>query len=115
MKDVAPLAFAGLGECWQGPDGGIVESCAILTTEPTERLRTIHHRMPVILMSEDFDQCLDINEKNSAWVVPLLRPYPHDALIAVPVSRYVNNPTNDDPRCIEPAETDAGQSEASSA
>ncbi len=112
MKDGAPFAFAGLWESWEQPDGGAVESCTILTTEPTERLRAIHHRMPVILPPEDFDQWLDINEKNSAAVVPLLRPYPHDALIAVPVSRYVNKPTNDGPRCIEPVAPETGHSEA---
>lgn len=111
MKDGAPFAFAGLWEIWQGPDGGAVESCTILTTEPSARLRAIHHRMPVILPPEEYDRWLDIDEKNPAAVVPLLRPYPHEALIAVPVSPYVNNPKNDDPRCIEPVEPDAGRDE----
>jgi putative SOS response-associated peptidase YedK len=33
---------------------------------------------------------------------PLLRPYPDEGMVAYPVSRVVNNPANDDPRCIEP-------------
>jgi putative SOS response-associated peptidase YedK len=43
------FSFAGLWETWHDPEGGIVESCAIITTEANELMRTIHDRMPVIL------------------------------------------------------------------
>jgi putative SOS response-associated peptidase YedK len=32
----------------------------------------------------------------------LLRPYPAEEMDLYPVSRWVNSPGNDDPRCIEP-------------
>ncbi len=34
---------------------------------------------------------------------PLLRPYPAGVMLALPVSPHVNNPRNDDPKCIAPA------------
>ena len=33
----------------------------------------------------------------------LIAPYPEDEMEAYPVSRFVNSPSNNDPRCIEPA------------
>jgi putative SOS response-associated peptidase YedK len=34
---------------WKKPDGSLLESFTIITTEPNELMRTIHCRMPVIL------------------------------------------------------------------
>jgi putative SOS response-associated peptidase YedK len=36
-------------------------------------------------------------------LVPLLRPYPADAMRAYPVGQLVNNPRNDVPECLTPA------------
>ncbi|MDH5412377.1 MAG: SOS response-associated peptidase, partial [Alphaproteobacteria bacterium] len=47
--DGAPFAFAGLWDRWQGPEGKVIESCVIITTEANETMRPIHDRMPVIL------------------------------------------------------------------
>jgi len=41
-----------LWESWHVPEGEIIESCAVITTEANELMRTIHDRMPVILDSE---------------------------------------------------------------
>jgi SOS response associated peptidase (SRAP) len=34
---------------WKKPDGSLLESFTIITTEPNKLMRTIHRRMPVIL------------------------------------------------------------------
>ena len=50
MKPGEPFAFAGLWDSWRGPEGEVVRSCTIITTEPNELLRPIHDRMPAILI-----------------------------------------------------------------
>jgi putative SOS response-associated peptidase YedK len=52
-SDDRSFAFAGLWESWEGDDQ-VVESCALLTTEPNELVRSVgHHRVPVLLSNED--------------------------------------------------------------
>ena len=102
-RDEKPFAFAGLWERWEGPDGP-VESCAILTTGANELVRPVHDRMPVILPRLHWQAWLDRDLQDAAAVVPLLRPYPSDAMRAYPVSLLVNNPRNDRPECLAAAE-----------
>jgi putative SOS response-associated peptidase YedK len=101
--DEKPFAFAGLWERWEGPDGP-VESCAILTTGANELVRPVHDRMPVILPRLHWQAWLDRDLQEAAAVVPLLRPYPSDAMRAYPVSLLVNNPRNDRPECLAAAQ-----------
>jgi putative SOS response-associated peptidase YedK len=96
------FAFAGLWEHWQGPDGP-VESCAILTTEANEMVRPVHDRMPVILPQLHWAAWLDRGAQDAAALVPLLRPFPADAMRAYPVGMTVSNPRNDVPECLAPA------------
>lgn len=102
LKSHSPFAFAGLWEHWQPPDGEVIESCTILTTEPNELLRPIHNRMPVILASTAYDQWLDPTVQHGESLKALLRPYPSEELTAYPVSTLVNNPRHDAPDCLEP-------------
>ena len=104
MQDGRPFAFAGLWERWHGEDGAVVESCAILTTEPNELMREIHDRMPVILPPADYTSWLDPGEEDPDRLSPLLRPYPAGDMLAYPVSPHVNSPRHDDPSCVEPFE-----------
>jgi putative SOS response-associated peptidase YedK len=91
-------AFAGLWEHWQGPDGP-VESCCILTTAANELVRPVHDRMPMILPRQDWEAWLGPAVQEAGALLPLLRPYPADAMRAYPVSLLVNNPRNDRPAC----------------
>lgn len=100
--DDSLFAFAGLWEAWEGADHSAVESCTILTTEPNELMRPIHDRMPVILSPGDYQQWLDTDRSTPEQVAALLRPCPAEQMRADPVSTWVNSPTHDDPRCIEP-------------
>jgi putative SOS response-associated peptidase YedK len=101
LPEGRPFAFAGLWDEWHGPDGEPLESCAILTTDANDSVRPVHERMPVILSPDGFGAWLDPKAQPAA-VKALLRPYPGD-LEAVEVGPWVNNPKNDDPRCLEPA------------
>ncbi len=102
LRGGRPFAFAGLWESWAGPDGTIVESCALLTTEPNASLKAIHDRMPVILAPTDYAVWLDPAVRQAQLLQPLFRPYPAEEMTAWPVSLRVNDPGHDDAACIEP-------------
>jgi len=110
LRDRRAFAFAGLWEYWKGRDdpsdssgqGRIIESCALLTTEPNDLLRPLHNRMPVIVHPRDYDLWLDPKVQDTERLQSLLRAYPPEEMEAFAVSQLVNRPGNDDPRCIEP-------------
>ncbi len=101
-RDGGPIAFAGLWECWESPDGELVESCSIITTEANGLVAPLHDRMPVLIDPADFDLWLDPACQRAEDLAPLLRPYPAEAMEAVAVSPLVNSPKNDDPECLAP-------------
>lgn len=93
------FSLAGLWEIWHAPDGGMLETCTILTTSPNALMELIHNRMPVILDPLDY----------ATWLAPdtpadrlhhLLRPYVDGRLAAYPVSTAVNKPQNDSAEVI---------------
>jgi putative SOS response-associated peptidase YedK len=102
FRDTQPFAFAGLWEHWKGLDEQVIDSCTLLTTQPNDLLRQVHNRMPVILQPRDYDLWLDPEVQKPELLQPLLLPYPPEEMDAYPVSRYVNSPDNDTPKCIEP-------------
>ena len=102
LRDGLPFAFAGLWEHWEGPQGEALDTCTILTTEPNELLRPIHDRMPVILDPRAWELWLDPGVHEPVRLQPLLRPYPAEQMIALPVSPLVNNPANDRAACVVP-------------
>ena len=59
MADGAPMPFAGLWEAWRSPEGQVLETCTILTTNANTTVAPIHNRMPVILHPVDFRLWLD--------------------------------------------------------
>jgi putative SOS response-associated peptidase YedK len=98
------LAIAGLWESWTDRSSGeIVESCTLLTTEANDDVRPVHHRMPVFLEASDYELWLDPALHEVCELEPLLVPARPGLLEAIPVSTRVNNPRNEDPRCIEAA------------
>ena len=105
-QDGGLMAFAALWERWRVPEGTVlrgslaerrpgelVETFTILTTEANHTMRTLHHRMPVMLAPETFECWLAGND------VPL-GPAPENVLMMHPVGRHVNSPRNDDPECV---------------
>jgi putative SOS response-associated peptidase YedK len=102
MQDDSPFAFAGLWEVWEGKDGTVLETCTVLTTEPSALMNPIHNRMPVILEPANYALWLDPEMHDSEPLKALLRPYPEEKMTAYPVSQLVNSPANDIPECLEP-------------
>ena len=101
-KDGRPMAIAGLWERWEAPDGSVIESFTLITTEPNELVRPLHNRMPAILPEDAFDSWLDPDADLHHLSELLRSPYPADLLRAWPVSPLVNSPAHDDPSLIEP-------------
>ena len=104
LKNERPFAFAGLWDRWSDDEGKTIESCTVLTTTPNERLASIHDRMPVILHPVAYEPWLDPGLQDATRLLTFLTPYPADAMIAVPVSRRVNDPRVDDARCLDAVE-----------
>jgi putative SOS response-associated peptidase YedK len=102
MKDRKPFVFAGLWDSWESPDGSSVKTCTIITTEPNELMEKIHNRMPVILHPRDYEKWLDASPQTPENLLPLIKPYPADAMSAYPVSTLVNKPANDSPELVVP-------------
>jgi putative SOS response-associated peptidase YedK len=102
MRDETLLGLAGLWDRWEGPDEGVVESCAILTTAANAVLSPIHDRMPVIVSPEKYGHWLDPSLRDSNSLAPLLVPFPAEEMIAYPVSPRVNSPATDDAECVAP-------------
>lgn len=103
MKDRKPFAFAGLWDSWNSPDGSLVKSCTIITTEPNELTGIIHNRMPVILHPRDYARWLEPSPQTPDRLKPLIKPFPADLMDAYPVSTLVNTPANDMPQLVVPA------------
>jgi putative SOS response-associated peptidase YedK len=101
LQDGQLFAFAALWDEWHNPDGDVIESCTILTTEPNELMRPIHNRMPVMLSREDYSAWLDPKLEDGEMLAKFLRPFPAEQMAAYPVSTFVNAPRNEGPQCIE--------------
>jgi putative SOS response-associated peptidase YedK len=101
LKSGRPLAMAGLWESWRMPDGGILRSCAVITTGPNELMAPVHDRMPVIIAPEHWPAWLAAPPQD---VEELLVPYPAETMKAWKVNRRVSRVVEDDAALIEPIE-----------
>lgn len=97
-EDDVAFAMAGLWE-----PGGDRPTVTVLTTEPNDVVEPIHHRMPVVLPRDVENEWLSAGPERRR---ELCRPYPGDDLVRYPVTTRVNDPGNDSPAVIEPAETE---------
>lgn len=94
------FAMAGLWEQWTSPQGIVMHTFLVLTTQANEMIQDIHHRMPVILPQEQEQTWL--HSTDLAELQAILAPYPANEMDLYPVSRAVNKVSNDDERLIRP-------------
>jgi putative SOS response-associated peptidase YedK len=87
------------------PDAGALPRFTVLTRDADAATSPIHDRMPVILPPEAFEAWLAGTEAEAA---ELLHTPWEVGLVASPVGRRVNDPGNDDPGCIAPADQGRG-------
>lgn len=95
----APLAMAGLWESWIAPDGTILRTACVVTTQANALLLPIHERMPVLIAPEAWQRWLSAPAEQ---VRDLLAPYPAEQLQAWPVSKRVNAARDDDEGLLAP-------------
>lgn len=117
LDDERPFLMAGLWTAWEPPttqtgldafrsegsteENEVIETFTIVTTEPNEFVADLHHRMAVILPEDNPREWLTAPPERAR---ELLEPYPAEEMDAYPVSTAVNDPANDSPAVLEPAE-----------
>ena len=91
------FAFAGLWETWRGPDkddSTYVESCTIITGAPNDKMAEIHHRMPIMLPPDRWDDWLDPELNDLEQLQSFFVSAPSELIRYHPVSLEVNNARN---------------------
>lgn len=103
LKSHQPFGFAGLWSRWIPPGSkNPLNTCSIVTTSPNDLMKSIHHRMPVIVQKDLESIWLDPEIQDEKDLRKVLQPYPADKMEAYPVSKLVNSPKFNLPECIEP-------------
>ena len=96
-SDGGIVVFGGLMETWCGADGSEIDSGCILTTASNRHIGNIHHRMPVVIKPENFEQWLDCKTKEPRDVAGLMQSVEDGYFNAVAVSDKVNKVANSGP------------------
>jgi putative SOS response-associated peptidase YedK len=102
LNDQDIFGFAGLWDSSTSVAGAVVESCTIVTMPANHLMAEIHNvkqRMPAILARDDIDTWLAGSADEALRVI---KQYPETHMVAVPVSKRVNTPKNNDPDLIMP-------------
>jgi len=109
------IAFAGLWEVWEdintATEPSPYKSCTIITTDPSESVKDVHDRMPLIIKPEAYEEWLDPENKEPGRIEEVLKNGCVKKLKRYPVSKLVNRVGNNSKECIEPL-TDIGGSES---
>ena len=104
LPEGKPFAFAGLWETWHkkvDPET-IYKSCTIITTEASDSVREIHHRMPAILKPDMYESWLDPLNQNVNELKNILQTGIVTELVNHAVSKKVNSVKNNKPSNIIP-------------
>ena len=108
MKGGALFAIAGIFEQWHATQDSrnwskdeTVETVTIITIQANDKLRPIHHRMPVIVPPEAYQRWLD-PKSNRSEVRDALATFPGEIMAFYRVGNAVNNVSNDGPQVVRP-------------
>ncbi|MBI5596752.1 MAG: SOS response-associated peptidase [Elusimicrobia bacterium] len=95
------FSFAGLWDEWRSPEGEVLRSFTILTTEANAVVAPVHDRMPVILREDGESAWLDSDAKTHE-LEALLVPYEPSGMRAREASARLNSGREDHPGLLEP-------------
>jgi putative SOS response-associated peptidase YedK len=90
-----PFAIAGIWDVMQTDDGALLESCAVVTTPARGAVAALHDRMPLVLDAASHERWLSAPPDEAQRLVADV-----ERLVVFPVSTWVNDVRNDDPRCL---------------
>lgn len=89
------FAFAGLWETAHDPDGGEIDTAAILTCEAGPDVAPLHNREPVVIQPADYRAWLEIDETDAPAAQRMIAAAPTGYWTHHPVSKAVNNARNE--------------------
>jgi putative SOS response-associated peptidase YedK len=101
LENGSAFGFAGLWTCKTDDEGGLIESCTIITTSPNDLVAPVHDRMPVILPVELEQEWLD-PDIGKEHALSLLRAFPAESMVSALASPLVNSVRYDDPGLVVP-------------
>lgn len=102
-----PLVFAGIWSSWRDPENEAaapVFSAAIVTTEARGAMAELHHRMPVLLPRQLWDEWAGAAAEDAPYLLEAVAALGPPDLTATAISTRVNNVRNDGPELLEPAD-----------
>ena len=88
--------LGGIWSKWSSPDGTELESFCILTTEPNDLVKPIHHRMPVII-PDGFEEHWTEQVKDSSelkGLFPIMRGWSSSGWILEEINKNNSNQMN---------------------
>ena len=111
-RDREPIGFAGLAETWVGPNGEEVDTVAIVTAAASPDLAVLHHRVPVTIAPDAFEQWLDCSSDSAEGVMAMLTGPQEGEFAWHEVSTRVNHVANDDAQLVLPISDEQRAAEA---
>ena len=108
LADDELMAFAGIWDQWKDAEGRTITTFSIITTVANSLIRSIHHRMPVILDPKNEEQWL--KDDNKTALKKLLVPLAADKMLIYEISDLVNSPKNNSSELILAAQGNGQQS-----
>jgi putative SOS response-associated peptidase YedK len=102
-QDSALFTFAGVWSRWTSPEGEVVDSFAIITTQPSAEAAKYHNRMPLVVPTELQTAWLDRSSDGPAVLKEV-----RERNLSMPLHVYASNPGGNSvqvegPETIEPA------------
>jgi putative SOS response-associated peptidase YedK len=111
-RDGHMLGMAGLAETWVGPNGEEVDTVAIVTAPASRDLAVLHHRVPVTIVPDAFEQWLDCSSDSAEGVMAMLTGPQEGEFAWHEISTRVNHVANDDAQLVLPITDEQREAEA---
>ncbi len=111
-RDRHMLGMAGLAETWVGPNGEEVDTVAIVTAPASRDLAVLHHRVPVTIVPDAFEQWLDCSSDSAEGVMAMLTGPQEGEFAWHEISTRVNHVANDDAQLVLPITDEQREAEA---